>query len=459
MWEMSKDAYTDLLGEIHKLLSRFQLYLGREGQAFARWLVIALVVGCVVGPAGAAFHHAVEWATETRLSHPWLLYCLPLAGLAIVGLYHHFDMESDGGTECVLESVREPRYLRLTMVPLIFAATTLTHLCGGSAGREGAALQIGGGLSAAVGRFVKLDEQDERIATMTGMSAGFSALFGTPLAAAVFAMEVETVGTMQYSAIVPCFLSSLLANIIAHRLGCPGTSFLVHGGVVVTQGNLGKLILLGGLCGMLANLFCRSMHGFHMLYSRCCKERWTRAVAGGVLVIVLTLLFGTDYNGAGMDIIAQALEGRAMPWAFVLKMLFTGATLAAGYKGGEIVPSFFVGATFGCLFAPVLGLSSSFCAAVGMVSVFCGVTNSPLTSILLGYELFNGVSVAPLALAVAVSYMLSGYTGLYHQQKIMYSKTKTVRIDKIGTEEYFDREKRGEFARAATRRDVKAHRG
>lgn len=446
MLETVKETYADLLGELLRLWRRFQLYLGREGQAFVRWLVIALVVGCVVGPAGAAFHHAVEWATRTRLAHPWLLFCLPLAGLVIVGLYQLFDMSDDAGTDGVLESAREPRYLRLTMVPLIFIATTLTHLCGGSAGREGAALQIGGGLSAAVGRFVKLDEQDERIATMTGMAAGFSALFGTPLAASVFAMEVESVGMMQYAAIVPCFVSSMLSNLIARRLGCPGTRFLVHGGAVVSPDSMAKLIVLGALCGMLANLFCRSMHGFRMLYQRCCGGRWTRVLAGGVLVIVLTLLFGTDYNGAGMNIIAQALEGGAAPWSFVLKILFTGATLAAGYKGGEIVPSFFVGAAFGCLIGPSLGLSASFSAAVGMVSVFCGVTNSPLTSILLGYELFSGVSVAPLALAVAVSYMLSGYTGLYHEQKIMYSKTKTVLIDKTGHEEYFGRERRGEFA-------------
>ena len=455
MWETIKDTLTDLLIEILELWPRFKIYVFREGRAFVRWLLIGLAVGCIVGPIGALFHHAVEWATETRLEHPWLLFCLPLAGLAIMALYQLCHMENDGGTEFVLASVRDARYLRLTMVPLIFLSTVLTHLCGGSAGREGAALQIGGGLSAAVGRFVKLDEQDERIATMTGMAAGFSALFGTPLSAAVFAMEVESVGMMQYAAIVPCFVASLIANIISQRLGCQGTSFLVHGGAVVTQGNMIKLILLGGVCGMLANLFCRTMHGFHMLYRRYFKQRWTKAVAGGVLVILLSLLFGPDYNGAGMNIIAQALEGRALPWSFVLKIIFTGATLAAGYKGGEIVPSFFVGATFGCLFAPALGLSSSFCAAVGMVSVFCGVTNSPLTSILLGYELFNGVSVAPLALAVAVSYMLSGYTGLYHEQKIMYSKTKTVLIDKSGSEEYFGREKRSEFAPQHTKDELR----
>lgn len=445
IWERIKDALTDLLIEILELWPRFQIYVGREWTAFARWLVISIAVGGVVGVVGAAFHHAVEWATATRLEHPWLLFLLPVAGLMIVGIYQLFHMENDGGTEFVLASVRDSRYLRLTMVPLIFVSTVLTHLCGGSAGREGAALQIGGGLSAAVGRFIKLDSKDERIATMAGMSAGFSALFGTPLSAAVFAMEVESVGVMYYAAIIPCFVSSLIANIVSHRLHCEGTSFLVHGAAVVSIPTMAKLILLGGLCGMLANIFCRVMHGFNMLYRRYFKKRWTKIIAGGILIILLTHIFGTDYNGAGMNIISEALEGRVVPYAFLLKMIFTGATLSAGYKGGEIVPSFFVGATFGCAVAPLLGLSASFGAAVGMVSVFCGVTNSPMTSILLGYELFAGVGVAPLALGVAVSYMLSGYTGLYHEQKIMYSKTKAVFIDKSGSEEYFGREKRAEY--------------
>lgn len=440
MWEKIKDALTEVLIEILELWARFQVYAEREWVAFFKWCGFSIVVGVVVGVVGAAFHHAVEWATATRMAYPWLLYLLPVASLAIAGLYHLFKMDNDAGTEFVLASVRDARVLRISMVPLIFISTVLTHLCGGSAGREGAALQIGGGISAWLGRLLHLDNRDRRITTMAGMAAGFSALFGTPLAAAVFAMEVESVGVMYYAAIVPCFLSALLASIVAGLCGGEATSFVVFNAPDLTVLSMAQIIVLGALCGMLANIFCRVMRGVSKAYRHFFHKPWQKALVGGCLVILLTLVFGRDYNGAGMSVISAALGGSADTWAFLLKILFTAVTLGAGFKGGEIVPSFFVGATFGCVVAPLLGLSASFGAAVGMVSVFCGVTNSPMTSILLGYELFAGVGVAPLALAVAVSYMLSGYTGLYHEQKIVYSKTKAVYINKKGDQEYFSRE-------------------
>lgn len=440
MWETIKEGLTEGLIEILEIYARLKVYFGRELKSFAKWFLFSVAVGVIVGGVGASFHHAVEWATEMRHAYPVFLYLLPVAGLMIVGMYHMMKMDNDGGTEYVLASVRDARYLRPVMVPLIYVSTTLTHLCGGSAGREGAALQIGGGIAAFLGRVLHLDDMDERIITMAGMAAGFSALFGTPLAAAVFAMEVASVGTMYYSAIVPCFFSSLLADIVAGHLGCEGTSFVVFNAPDLTVITMGRIILLGGFCGMIANIFCRVMRSVSWAFRHGLKQSWLKVLVGAGLVILMTVTFGTDYNGAGMNIITAALGGTAHPAAFFLKMLFTAVTLSAGFKGGEIVPSFFIGTTFGCVIAPLLGLSASFGAAVGMVAVFCGVTNSPMTSILLGYELFAGVGVAPLALAVAVSYMLSGYTGLYHEQKVVFSKTKTVVIDKKGTEDYFSSE-------------------
>lgn len=442
MWNVVKEGLTEGLIEILEIYARLKVYFGRDVKSFFKWFFFSVAVGVIVGGVGAGFHHAVEIATELRMEYPWLLFLLPVAGLLIVGMYHIMNMTNDGGTEYVLASVRDARYLRPVMVPLIFVSTTLTHLCGGSAGREGAALQIGGGIASFLGRVLHLDDMDERIITMSGMAAGFSALFGTPLAAAVFAMEVASVGTMYYSAIVPCFFSSLLADIVASHLGCPGTSFLVYDAPSLTVLTMGRIILLGAFCGMLANVFCRVMRCFGWTYRHTLTKAWQKAVVGGILVILFTLLVGTrDYNGAGMNIITDAVQNStAHPAAFFFKIILTALTLNAGYKGGEIVPSFFVGATFGCVCAPFLGLSASFGAAVGMVAVFCGVTNSPMTSILLGYELFAGVGVAPLALAVAVSYMLSGYTSLYHEQKVVFSKSKTLVIDKKGTEEYFSSE-------------------
>ena len=299
---------------------------------FLKWVLFAGVIGLAAGGVSSAFYYALNAVTALREANPWLLWLLPLGGVAIVLLYRICGMEKDRGTNFVLVAVRENQPLRLRTAPLIFAGTVLTHLLGGSSGREGAILQIGGSLSSKIGRWMHLDDKDSRIITMCGMSAAFSALFGTPLTAAMFAMEVTSVGVLYYAAI----------------------------------------------------------------------------------------------------------GGEARPEAFLLKMLFTTITLGAGCKGGEIVPVFFTGATFGCTAAPLLGLHPSFGAGLGMVCVFCGVTNCPMTSLLLSLELFagdslgmfTGQSLGLFAVCIAVSYMLSGYYGLYSEQKIVYSKLRPEYIDK-----------------------------
>lgn len=440
MWSWIKERAFDLKMEILELLARLKVYFIREGTALLRWGVISVLVGICVGVVGAEFHHAVEWATDVRREIPWLLYLLPAAGLVIVGLYHLLGMDDDRGTDCVLASVHGADQLKFRQVPLIFVGTVLTHLFGGSAGREGAALQIGGGIGNLLGRVMHLDDKDRRMITMTGMAAGFSALFGAPLAAAVFAMEVESVGVMYYAALVPCLVSALLAQTVAALLGVDGTSFAVLDAPDLTVTVMAAIAVLGLLCGILSNFFCRCMRLANVAFRTLFRQKWKRVLVGGFLMIGLTWIFGRDYNGAGTQVIAAAVDGQVVPAAFLLKILFTAVTLGAGYKGGEIVPTFFIGATFGCLAGPALGLSASFGAAVGMVAVFCGVTNAPMTSILLGYEIFTGVELAPLALSVAVSYMMSGYIGLYHEQKIVYSKTKTSFINVKGDEEYLDDE-------------------
>ena len=421
--------------------AQLQRWCRRDLTAFFKWIVLSLLVGTVVGAVGAAFSFCLAWATAVRQAHFVLIFLLPVAGLVIVGLYHLLDMDNDGGTEFILASVRDARHLRFRMLPLIFLSTVLTHLTGGSAGREGAALQIGGSIGNKLGDLLKLDDRDSRILTMAGMAAGFSALFGTPIGAAVFAMEVESVGVMYYSAIIPCFLSAFLAKLVAGFFGVAPTVFALQSVPSLTPLSLAQLLALGALCALAAALFCHAMQLGGICYAKLTSRRWVRVLIGGGLVVVLTLLVGnTDYNGAGVDVITRALSGSAVPWAFLLKILFTALTLRAGYKGGEIIPALFIGATFGCVVAPLLGLSASFGAAAGMVSVFCGVTNCPITSILLAYELFSGVGTVPMTLTIAAAYMLSGYCGLYHEQLIMYSKTKSLFIHQNAGEEYQDDE-------------------
>ncbi len=410
--------------------------LPHQSAIFLKWLLFSCIIGMVCGGVGTAFHFAIELVTDLRLEHFWLIWLLPAGGALIALLYRWCGMEKDRGTNFVLVAVRENTPLRLRTAPLIFLSTVLTHLVGGSSGREGAALQLGGAISSKLGHRMGLDDKDRRMVTMCGMSAAFAALFGTPLTAAIFSMEVVSVGVMYYAAIVPCLLSSLIALGVAGWFGITPTAYVLSGVPTLSAVSVLQVLGMGVLLALLSILFCRIMHAASKLYNRFLPHPVTRGLAGGAIVIALTYLVwlwapGTyDYNGAGGGIILAATAGQARPEAFLLKMLFTAVTLGAGFKGGEIVPVFFTGSTFGCVAAPLLGLSPSFGAGLGMVGVFCGVTNCPMTSLLLAFELFGGQSLPLFALCCATAYMLSGYSGLYSEQKIMYSKFRPEFIDK-----------------------------
>ncbi len=392
---------------------------------FVKWLGISVLCGVPIGLTGWLFHHLVEEATALRESCGWLIFLLPLGGAAIALLYRLAGMEEDGGTNSVLRSVRTGGLLPFRMAPLIFVGTILTHLLGGSSGREGAALQLGGSMAAQIGRWLRLNRRDLHTITLCGMSAAFAALFGTPLTAAVFAMEVVKVGAMYYAAIVPCVLAGLIGAGIAGSLGAAPASFAAAGIPELSLVTVLQVLVLGILCAVVSVLFCVSMHAAGSWYRKLLPDSILRAAVGGALVLALTLLIGSrDYNGAGMAVIDRAMAGEAVPYAFLLKILFTALTLGAGFKGGEIVPAFFVGATFGCTAGGLLGLAPGFGAAVGLAGVFCGVVNCPLATLLLCLELFGGEGMPLFALAAAVSYLLSGYFGLYSGQKFAYSQTE-----------------------------------
>ena len=413
-------------------MERFTAWLGRAGvylRTLIKWTILGLVIGAFCGVIGSAFHIGVHHATELRAEHPWLLWCLPLAGLGIVGFYKLTKVEGKG-TNSIIDQVHLGKGLPFFLLPAIFLGTILTHLCGGSAGREGAALQMGGTIGFHTGRLLRLDDRDLRVATLAGMAAFFSALFGTPLAATVFAMMVISIGIMYDVAFIPCLTAALTAYGVSLTMGVEPTRFTVampelEGWMLV------RVAVLAALCAVVSTVFCNVIHIVEHQMDHRIKNSWARAVIGGVAVIALTYLCGTtDYNGAGMEVVTAAVEGGvARPEAFLLKMLFTAVTLAAGYKGGEVVPSFFVGATFGCVAGPFLGIPAGFAAALGLVAVFCGATNCPLASIILAVELFGDGGMLYFALACGVSYMLSGYNGLYSSQTILYSKLKAQYIN------------------------------
>lgn len=396
-----------------------------------KWIIFAIIVGIIVGLCGTAFYFALSLVTVLRTQNSWLIFLLPLGGVGIVVMYRILHNEKDTGTNLVISAIHSDDELPLRMAPLIFVSTLITHLFGGSAGREGAALQMGGSIGNALGRLFRFDDKDKHVMIMCGMSAAFSALFGTPMAAAILPMEMVSVGVMYYIALVPCVISSLVAHGIAYSFGVSNEMFIIRSipkfGIISSI----EISVLAILCALVSILFCVLLHKSEDLYKRFFANPYVRAIVGGCIIIVLTLLVGNqDYNGTGINIIAHCINGTVRPEAFLLKMIFTALTLGAGYKGGEIVPSFFTGAAFGCLFGNLLGFSPTLCTAVGMTAVFCGVTNCPITSLLISFELFGYDEMPYFLLATALSYMLSGYFGLYRSQKIVYSKYKTNYINK-----------------------------
>ncbi len=398
----------------------------QDGWRFCVWLIYAGSIGFLVGIVAIAFHYGIHWATDIRLSHPTILWALPFTGAAIVFFYRVCGMEKDQGTNLVLVAVREAEPLKLRTAPLIFLSTVLTHLVGGSAGREGAALQLGGSLAAWVGKKIRLDAKDHRIMIMCGTSAAFSALFGTPLTAALFSMEVVSVGVLYYAALVPCLTSAMVAFQLACLCGLHQVdSYPIHEVLALTPTSMVKVIILGVLCALVSILFCVSVHTAPKLYQKLIPQPLLRAFVGGCLVLLVTSLIGSqDYNGAGDTVIQRMLEGETIPEAFLFKILLTALTLGAGFRGGEIVPVLFTGAAFGTTLSTLLSIPHGFSGALGMVAVFCGATNCPISALLLAFELFGGEGMPLYALCCGVSYTLSGYYGLYHEQKIVYSKLK-----------------------------------
>lgn len=398
-------------------------HIGAYPAALIKWLAVGGLIGGIGGVIGSLFHIGVSYATRWRSAHPWVLYLLPLLGLIIVGLYRATRVEGKD-TNAVIESVHFGKNVPVLLVPVIFLSTVLTHLGGGSAGREGAALQIGGGIGFETGRLLRLGEKDLPLATLCGMSAVFSALFGTPLTATVFAMEVISVGVFYYAGLVPCLTASLVGYLVSLLMGVPPTRFTVAAPLPEACTMLPVLVLAIG-CALVSILFCRGLRETGRMAARLLPNPYWRAVIGGALIIGLTLLAGsTDYNGAGMELVERAVSGEANAWAWLLKLLFTAVTIGFGFKGGEVVPSFFVGACFGCVLGGLLGLPAGFGAAIGLVAVFCGVVNCPFASIFLSIELFGAGGLLYFAVACAVSYLLSGYCGLYSSQTILYSKMR-----------------------------------
>jgi len=394
-----------------------------------KWIGIAIILGSICGIVGAIFHIAVDYATEFRLMHSWIVYLLPLGGLLIVYLYHSVHLDHEPGTNTIIQSVRQQESVPVLLAPAIFLATVITHLFGGSSGREGAALQIGGSIATSLGKIIHADKREMSMLIMCGMSAVFSALFGTPLTATLFSMEVVSVGVFYYAAFVPCLCSSIISLQIARLLGCQAVSYTLTSVLDINPINVLKLIVFTLGIAIFSIIFILMMHYSHKWFHHF-ENPYVRVIVGSIMLIVLVLLFGRNYLGAGMDIVNNAIYHTVLPYDFILKAIFTAITIGCGFKGGEIVPTFFIGSTLGYLIGSLIGIDPHIGAALGIVGMLCCVINSPLTCMIIGVEMFGSTHLLAFAIVVSFGYVLSGYFSLYQAQKIVYSKTSPEFINK-----------------------------
>ena len=410
---------------------------------FPRWklgLLVALASG-IAGSACAFFLWSLEAVTRTRFDHPWLLYFLPLAGMAVAWLYHRHGGESEGGSNLILDRIHDPGGgVPRRMAPLVLLGTLATHLCGGSAGREGTAVQMGGSIASGVARHFALDAGALRILLMAGMAAGFGAVFGTPLAGAVFAIEVAAVGRPKFRALPACLLAAFIGDRTCLAWGVGHTHYHIDGvaaaagwlpGIVLDPLLLGKVALAAVAFGVVSLLFAESCHRLAAGLKRVVPQPVLRPAIGGLAVIGLFFLCGrADYLGLGVwspdpqavSLVSLFGSEQIQPWSWAWKFAFTVVTVSAGFKGGEVTPLFFIGAALGNAIAGLLGAPPELFAALGFVAVFAGATNTPVACWIMGMELFGARYGIPLGIACAVAFLCSGHRGIYRSQRMMVGK-------------------------------------
>ncbi|MBB3212255.1 H+/Cl- antiporter ClcA [Herbaspirillum sp. Sphag1AN] len=394
----------------------------------AKWSLLSLLVAALAGSASAFFLFSLEFATNWRENHAWIIWLLPLAGFGVGLLYQHLGKSVEAGNNLLIDEIHDPRkVIPLRMAPLVLFGTVVSHLFGASVGREGTALQMGGALADQLTHLFRLDREDRRILLMAGISAGFASVFGTPLAGAIFALEVLAVGRMRYDAIFPCFLAAIIADQVGLAWGVHHTHYVVSAMAPLTSWSVLAVIAAGILFGLTGRLFATSTHALSALVKRHISYAPLRPLLGGVIVAVAIWVLGTHrYIGLGIPVIVESFQQAVSPWDFVGKMIFTITSLGTGFKGGEVTPLFYIGATLGNVLAPLLHIPMPMLTGIGFVAVFAGAANTPIASTMMAIELF-GPEIGPLAaLACIASYLFSGHVSIYKAQRIGRGKHATV---------------------------------
>jgi H+/Cl- antiporter ClcA len=406
----------DQLSKLEQLIALPQLF---------RWFMISFVVGILSGIGSAALLASLEWSTNWRESHVWIIAFLPLGGFLSGWVYHQFGKRVEAGNNLLLEEIHHPQdIIPLRMAPLVLLGTNLTHFFGGSAGREGTALQIAASLADQLTKILHFKHSDRRILLMAGLSGGFASVFGVPLAGTIFGLEVLAIGKIQHDGLFPCLVAAIVGDRITLILGLHHTAYH-HAPVVPTITLIGLLsaIFAGAIFGIVAMIFAKLTHRISHIFQEKISYLPLRPAIGGLIVAVAVWTIGTTkYIGLGIPTIVDAFNTHLAPWDFVGKIAFTALTLGAGFKGGEVTPLFYIGATLGNTLSLILPLSTPLLAGMGFVAVFGGAANTPIASTLMGIELFGLESGVFMAIACVASYVFSGHAGIYKAQRIGTNK-------------------------------------
>ena len=390
----------------------------------ARWLALSTVLGLFSGTASALFLVALDWATDTRLAHPWLVWLLPVAGFATGWVYYRIGQPVEGGNNLLIDEIHDPKtVVPKRMGPLILVATVITHLFGGSAGREGTAVQMGGALADRITHALKLGREDRRVMLMAGIAAGFSSVFGTPLAGTIFGLEVLAIGKLRYDALLACLISAVVADEVTRLWGVHHTVYTIPFVPALSVSGFASAVAAGIVFGLVGMVFADTTHAVSAWIKRTIRYAPLRPVAGGVVVAGAALLLKTpQFLGLGVPTIVSAFAQPLPAYDFVGKFGFTVVTLASGFKGGEVTPLFYIGATLGNALGYVLSLPFPVLAGLGFVAVFAGAANTPVASTIMAIELFGGSIGVYAAIACTLAYLFSGHTGIYRAQRVGHPK-------------------------------------